>query len=99
MASELSAVEEKDGAVVVRANLPGIQPEEVKVEVADGVLTVSGEHDEKLEDEQGGFLRRERRHASFVRSMPVPEGVRAEDVETRVEDGSVLVRVPRAKES
>lgn len=99
MADELSAIEERDGEIVVRASLPGIEPTEVKVEVEDGVLTVSGEHEEKVEDEQDGFVRRERRHASFVRSMSVPDELTAEDVETRVEDGSVVVRVPKAKGS
>jgi HSP20 family protein len=99
MAHELSEIVEKDGEVIVKADLPGIEPEEVKVEVADGVLTVSGEHEEKIEEDKDGYVRRERRYSSFLRSMSVPPEVRAEDVEITVEGGAVTVRVPKPKAS
>jgi len=95
MANELTEVVESGDGIVVKANLPGIGPDEVKVEVADGMLTVSGEHEEKIEEEKEGYVRRERRHTSFVRSMSVPPELKAEDVETSVEDGVVTVRVPK----
>ena len=55
----------EDGHLVVRADLPGIKPEEVKIEVEDDILTVSGEHQESKEEKDKHYVRRERRYGSF----------------------------------
>ena len=52
----------EDGHLVVRADLPGIKPEEVKVEVEDDILTVSGEHRENKDEKDKHYVRRERRY-------------------------------------
>src|SRR6516162_1976706 len=57
----------EDGHLVVRADLPGIKPEEVKIEVEDDILTVSGEHRESEEKKDKDYVRRERRFGSFYR--------------------------------
>ena len=67
----------EDGHLVVRADLPGIKPEEVKIEVENDILTVSGEHEEREEEKDKEFVRRERRYGSFSRSMALPAGVDA----------------------
>jgi HSP20 family protein len=84
----------KDGTIVLRADLPGIKPDEVKVTVEDDVLTVSGEHTEESEEEKDNYMRRERRYGSFSRSMSLPAGVKAEDIESTVEDGVLEVAIP-----
>ena len=55
---------------------PGIKPEEVKIEVEDDILTVSGEHEEHKEEKEKHYVRRERRYGSFSRSMALPRGSR-----------------------
>ena len=65
-------VERDNGNIIVRADVPGIKPEEVKVEVEDDILTVSGEREERREEKDKRFLRRERRYGSFTRSMALP---------------------------
>ncbi|HEX5375663.1 MAG TPA: Hsp20/alpha crystallin family protein [Solirubrobacterales bacterium] len=84
----------KNGSVILRADLPGITPEEVKVTVEDDVLTISGEHTEESEEEQGSYMRRERRFGSFSRSMTLPAGVKAEDIESTTRDGVLEVTIP-----
>lgn len=84
----------KDGELVLRADLPGIKPEDVKIEVEDDVLTVSGEHREETEEEKEQYVRRERRYGSFSRSMVLPKGVKADDIEASCEDGVLEVTVP-----
>lgn len=84
----------KDGTVVLRADLPGIKPDEVKVTVEDDVLTVSGEHAEESKEEKESYMRRERRYGSFSRSMSLPAGVKAGDIESAVEDGVLEVTIP-----
>lgn len=84
----------KNGNVILRADLPGIKPEEVKVTVEDDVLTVAGEHTEESEEEHGNYMRRERRFGSFSRSMSLPTGVKAEDIESTTENGVLEVTIP-----
>jgi HSP20 family protein len=84
----------KEGELVLRADLPGVKPDDIKVEVEDGVLTVSGEHEEKTEEEKERYLRRERRYGSFSRSMTLPEGVKSDDVEATTSDGVLELRIP-----
>jgi len=88
---------QKEGSVVLRADLPGIKPEDVKVTVEDDVLTVSGEHSEEVEREEGRYMRRERRFGSFSRSMSLPPAVKAEDIESTTKDGVLEVTIPLPK--
>jgi HSP20 family protein len=87
-------VERDNGNLVVRADIPGIKPEEVKIEVQDDVLTVSGEHEERKEEKDKHFLRRERRYGSFSRSMALPPGIDPKKIKAKTHDGVVEVTVP-----
>ncbi len=87
----------KDDELVLRADLPGIKPDEVKIEVEDDVLTVSGEHREETEEKKEHYMRRERRYGSFARSMVLPKGVQADDIEAKCEDGVLEVTIPAPK--
>lgn len=87
-----------NGNLVIRADVPGIKPEDVKIEVEDDILTVSGEHEEKKEDKDKHFLRRERRYGSFSRSMALPAGVEANKIKAKTHDGVVEVTIPLPKE-
>ena len=88
-----------DGHLVVRADLPGINPEEVKIEVEDDILTISGEHEERTEEKDKDYVRRERRYGSFSRSMALPGGVDAKKITASTRDGVVEVTVPLPKEA
>src|ERR1019366_9726316 len=89
----------ENGSLVVRADIPGIKPEEVKIEVEDDILTVSGEHEEHKEEKEENFLRRERRYGSFCRSMALPPGVEAKKIKAKTHDGVVEVTIPLPKEA
>jgi HSP20 family protein len=89
----------EEGHLVVPADLPGIKPEEVKIEVEDDVLTVSGEHQENKEDKDKNYVRRERRYGSFSRSMALPAGIDAKDIKAETHDGVVEVTIPLPKEA
>jgi HSP20 family protein len=77
--------------LVLEAHLPGIKLDEVKVEVSDGVLSVSGERREEHEGEEGG---REEQRRAFSRSAILPRDVDLTRLRTTVEDGTVRVTVP-----
>jgi HSP20 family protein len=88
-----------DGNLVIHADLPGIKPEEVKIEVEDDILTVSGEHEERKDQKDEHYVRRERRYGSFSRSMALPAGVDADKIKAKTHDGVVEVTIPLPKEA
>jgi HSP20 family protein len=89
----------KNGELVLRADVPGITPEEVKIEVEDDILTVSGAHEESTEKKGEHYVRRERRYGSFRRSMSLPPGVEAKKITATTKDGVVEVTIPLPKEA
>ncbi|MBX5440106.1 MAG: Hsp20/alpha crystallin family protein [Solirubrobacteraceae bacterium] len=89
---------ERDDRYVMRADVPGISPEDVKIEVDDDVLTVSAQHEESAEEQDGTYVRRERRYGSFSRSITLPKGVGPDDIEATCKDGVLEVSFPKPKE-
>ena len=83
-------------AVVLKAELPGVKPDDIQIEVEDNVLTIKGERtfSEKVDDER--YHRVERRFGSFQRSLALPQDVRANETQAAYEDGILEVRVPKA---
>jgi HSP20 family protein len=85
--------------LVVRADVPGIKPEDIRIEFREGYLTLSGEHEEATEEKDEQYVRRERRFGTFSRSIPLPEGVEAEKIKATTHDGVLEVTVPLPKEA
>jgi HSP20 family protein len=92
-------VERDNGNLVLRADVPGITPDEVKIEVENDILTVSGGHEEAHEQTDEHYVRRERRYGSFMRSMALPAGVDPKHIKARTKDGVVEVTIPLPKEA
>jgi HSP20 family protein len=88
-----------DGHLILRADVPGIKPEEIKVEIREGYLTVSGEHEETTEEKEKHYVRRERRYGSFSRSVPLPEGVETKKIKAKTHDGVLEVTIPLPKQA
>jgi HSP20 family protein len=87
---------QKDGDLMVRAELPGVKLEDVDITIHDRVLTISGERKLEEETERGGYYVRERRHGSFRRSMTLPEGVEEDRIRARFQDGVLEVTIEGA---
>ena len=85
---------EKDNRLVTKIDLPGLKKEDVKVEVTDGHLAISGERKTEAEEKKEQFYRCEREYGSFYRAVPLPEGVKLEDVKATFADGVLEVSVP-----
>jgi len=85
-------------AVVLKAELAGMNPDDIQIEVEDNVLTIKGERkfEEKVDDER--YYRIERRFGSFQRSLALPQGVKADEITATYEDGILTVTVPKAEE-
>ena len=85
---------EKDNRLVTKVDLPGLKKEDVKVEVTDSRLTISGERKREVEEKKKDVYRSEREYGSFYRAVPLPEGVKLEDVKATFADGVLEVSVP-----
>jgi HSP20 family protein len=79
--------------VVITMELPGVDVEDIDIEVADGRLIISGERKDRWEDQRGKVLVRELRYGGFRRIFQLPEGVTADQVEADVDKGLLHVRV------
>ena len=90
---------EKDHTLFTRVDLPGMKKEDVKVEVADGYLTICGERNQEKEEKGENFYRSEREYGSFYRAVPLPEGATVGDVKATFENGVLEVSVPLAVRS
>ena len=87
---------QEDGDIVIRAELPGVKPEDVDITLHDGVLTISGERKAEEQREGSGYYVRERRYGSFRRSMTLPQGVDESKISARFDGGVLTVRVSGA---
>jgi len=87
-------VGERDGKYVVHAELPGVKPDEVNVEVADQAIVIQGERQSRTQDDRGGIHRTERRYGRFYRAVPLPEGVNPADIQAEFENGVLEITMP-----
>ena len=88
-----------NGNLVVRAEVPGIKPEEIDIKVDAGMLTISGKHEEATEEKDKEYVRRERRYGAFSRTMALPEGVDPKKIKAMTTDGVLEIKVPLPKEA
>lgn len=88
-------ISETDAAMLVSVDLPGLDDEDVEVNVTDDMLTIRGEREEK--SEKDGFTSQSRR--SFHRMIPVPPGVDPEKAEAEFKRGVLTVTLPKTEEA
>jgi len=89
---------ETDDHFVLKADLPGLDANDVAIEVEDKVLTISGERKVEHETSKEGFYRLERSSGEFRRSLTLPEGVDADKIEANFDKGVLEVRIPKPEE-
>ena len=82
---------------VLEAELPGFSKEDIKLDVKDGILTISAQHDENQDekDDKGSYIRRERRYGSFTRSFDV-SGIDEEHITAAYNNGVLELNLPKA---
>jgi HSP20 family protein len=88
-------VAETEEAVLVTAEIPGVDPAEVEITVSGDELTLRGEKKEEIEESGRAWHRVERRHGRFVRSIGLPAPVDADRVEAAARDGVLTVTLPK----
>jgi HSP20 family protein len=90
---------EREGQLVIRADLPGLTKDDVNVELTDDAITISGERRNENEEKREGFYRSERSYGSFYRQIQLPEGVNGEDAKANFRDGvlEITMQAPQLK--
>lgn len=90
-------VKETDNAFLILADTPGVKPDEINIQLEDGVMTISGKREKNVEEknEQGKVIRVERSHSSFSRSLTLPEHVDADSITATSENGVLTITVPK----
>jgi len=87
-------VSQKGDNMLVSAELPGLKPEDVHLEVTDDTLIVSGERQRHHESDEGGVRRTERQYGHFYRAIPLPESVDPEQVRAQFTNGVLEITIP-----
>jgi len=91
-------VVQRGNELVVRADLPGMRPDDVTVEISDDAITISGERQEERSEEHNGVYRYERTYGSFFREIPLPEGALVDGAKANFKDGVLEIIVPAPPE-
>jgi HSP20 family protein len=84
---------QRGNKLVVRADTPGVERDDLDVEVREGALVISGERMTQNEQEDDRFFRRERSYGSFQRTIPLPEGANTENIQATFQNGVLEVEV------
>jgi HSP20 family protein len=90
-------ISETDSEYLIRAELPAVKKEDVKVTFDDSTLTIEGERRQQKEDRTEKYHRVESFHGSFMRSFTLPENVKADAIHCESKDGVLTVHVPKAE--
>jgi len=88
---------ERDGQLVVRADLPGLTRDDVNVEMNDDGITIEGERHSEQEENREGLYRSERSYGKFYRRLPLPEGVKPENATATFQNGVLEITMDAPK--
>lgn len=88
----------ENGELVVKADLPGIDPKDVTISVTGNQLTLEGERKREEKEERKNFFYRELQYGKFSRTMTLPTGVETDKIKATYKDGVLSIRMPAPKE-
>ena len=86
-------VVERDGKLLISADLPGVKKEDVKVEINQDAVTIQGQRHQERTSSDRGYYQSERSYGSFYRSIPLPEGANTENASATFRDGVLQIEV------
>jgi HSP20 family protein len=89
---------ETEDSLVLRADLPGLDRDDVSIEVKDRLLTIAGKREAEQSEKADGYYRVERAFGSFSRSLALPDGIEADKVKASFDKGVLEVTIPKPAE-
>lgn len=90
-------ISETDKEYLIRAELPAVKKEDVKVTVDQGMITIEGERKQQKEDKNEKFHRVESLYGSFSRSFSLPENANVDGIRCESKDGTLIVHIPKTQ--
>jgi HSP20 family protein len=91
-------IKESNNEYRVEVAAPGLKKEDFKISVEEDMIHISAEHEEKKEEKDEDYTRREYNYNSFSRSFTLPEGIREGDINARYENGILMLELPKKEE-
>jgi HSP20 family protein len=88
----------RNDELVVRADLPGLKKDDVKVDVTENGITIRGERKREHEEEREGLYHSERSYGSFYRLIPLPDGAITDQAKAKFKDGVLEITMPAPPE-
>ena len=92
-------ISETEGEYEIKAEIPDVKKEDVKVMVEDGVLTIQGERKHEKEEKGKKFHRIERSYGSFVRTFSLPDVIEEDKVKAEFKDGVLNLHLPKSEKA
>jgi HSP20 family protein len=88
-------IKEEKNAYIIHADIPGVDPKDIEVQMENGVLTVKGERESEKKEEREGYKRIERSKGSFFRSFSLPDSVDGDKISAKSKNGVLEVTIPK----
>lgn len=92
-------IAETDSDIIVKAEIPGVDPKDIDISILDNILTINGEKKEEKEQKGKSFYRVERSYGSFVRTIDLPSPVKTDKVEAKARHGVLEIILPKMEKS
>lgn len=92
-------ISETETDIMVKADLPGMDPGDLSVTISGNVLTISGEKKDERKETKGSYTTIERRHGKFQRSIILPSGLDADHAEAEFRNGVLSIKVPKTEQT
>jgi HSP20 family protein len=83
--------------LVVVADMPGFERDDIQVRVTDDALSIEGDHESEYESDEANYLVQERTHRSVRRSIPLPDAIEEDDITARFSNGTLEITLPKVE--
>lgn len=90
-------IQDEENKLVVTADLPGVNKEDIELNVKDDILEISAKCNQENETKEEGYLRRERTYTNFYRAIKLPSNVTEEEATAKMENGVLKITLPKLK--
>ncbi|MFQ5687569.1 MAG: Hsp20/alpha crystallin family protein [Candidatus Scalindua sp.] len=92
-------IAETDKDIIIKAEIPGVDPKDIDISIMDNTLTIKGEKKEEKEDKGKSYHRVERSYGSFTRRIPLPAHVKTDEVEAKDHHGILEITLPKMEKA
>ena len=91
-------IKEKKDKYIIEMDLPGFEKENIKLELNNGYLTITGKQENKIEEEEEKYVHKERFYGECTRSFYVGDNIKEEDIEAEFKNGTLKIDIPKKDE-